>query len=77
MGQVQERPVTSPSWWTCDVTCGVASQGTSLSAGGQVSLGTRLTAHGGGLDLQPLQRPREPIISADSLAWPSAPGELR
>lgn len=77
-GQAGARGLPSPGvGWTglnspqatCDVTCGVASQGTPPpSIGGQVSLGTRLTAHVGGLNLQPLQPqgPENPIVSPDS-----------
>lgn len=47
---------------------GWPARGPPLSIGGQVSLGTWLTAHVGGLNLQPLQPqgPVNPIVSPDS-----------
>lgn len=52
--------VTSHAGWP--------ARGPPLSIGGQVSLGTWLTAHVGGLNLQPLQPqgPENPIVSPDS-----------
>ena len=60
-GLIPLKPrVTSHAGWP--------ARGPPLSIGGQVSLGTWLTAHVGGLNLQPLQPqgPVNPIVSPDS-----------